>query len=76
MTINKGDVWTYCGETIEWMGDMQEGDPILSTCMLINGVMPDIGEPIPWWATHHDGILHLSPPDGVTVTRAALGDGV
>jgi hypothetical protein len=74
MTINKGDVWTYCGETIEWLGDMQEGDAISRTCALINGIAPDIGDPIPWWAMHEDGILYPTPPEGVTVARAALGD--
>jgi hypothetical protein len=75
MTINKGDVWTYCGATIEWLGDMQEGDTILRTCMLINGIAPEDGDKVPWWATHECGSVLLSPPDGVTVTRAALGGG-
>ena len=74
MSINKGDVWTFQGETIEWLKDMEIDSILSATCMLINGIAPEDGDIIPQWATH-EGAMLLSPPNGVTVTRAALEGG-
>jgi hypothetical protein len=74
MSINKGDVWTFDGETIQWLKDMEIDSILSATCMLINGIAPEDGDIIPRWATH-DGAMLLTPPDGVIVTRAALGGG-
>ena len=74
MTINKCDIWTFEGEAIQWLKDMEIGCILSETCMLINGIAPKCGDIIPQWATH-DGAMLLTPPDGVMVTRAALGDG-
>ena len=70
--IQKGTVWEYDGDRVEFMVDVCGGDPGVNTSVKINGQHPKVGQRIPQWMIQ--GIskmrkkIGIVPFSGVRVT--------